>query len=138
MRIFVLSVLLALSAGCTEVTHQSENRALEITLVAYGNAIRWGDLQQALPFVDPETLKKHPVTPFDLQRYKQVRFVSYIEQPPIPDGPHQVRQVVKISLLNVNTQMERDIVDNQVWRYDEATKHWHIVSGLPDITQGRD
>ena len=30
---------------------------------------------------------------------------------------------------------ERMIVDKQRWRYDEKTKHWHNVSGLPDITQ---
>jgi hypothetical protein len=135
-RLIPLFGLLAL-LGCTSMVHESEGRALEKTLFAYGNAIRWGDIQQALPFIDPETLKQHPVTELDLKRYKQVRFVSYIEQNPIPAGPHQIRQVVKISLLNVNTQTERDIVDNQLWRYDETTKHWHLVSGLPDITQGR-
>lgn len=138
LRIFPLCCVLALFAGCASVMHESESRALETTLVAYGNAIRWGDLQQAIPFIAPETLKAHPLTNLDEQRYKQVRFVSYIEQPPVPTGPHEVRQVVKISLLNVNTQTERDIVDNQVWHYDETSKHWRNVSGLPDITQGRD
>ena len=136
-RRIALSCAFVLITGCTAVTHQSESRALDITLVAYGNAIRWGDLQQALPFIHPETLKAHPLTKLDEQRYKQVRFVSYIEQPPVPAGPHEVRQVVKIGLLNVNTQTERDIVDNQLWRYDETSKHWRNVSGLPDITQGR-
>ena len=133
-RTILLGCLLAL-AGCTSMNHQTESRALELTLVAYANAIRWGDIQQALPFVDPETVKAHPLSELDLQRYKQVRFVSYIEQAPVPLGPHEVKQVVKIALLNVNTQAEREIIDNQIWRYDEATKHWHIVSGLPDITQ---
>jgi len=124
-------------AGCTSMNHQSENRALELTLNAYANAIRWGDTQQMLVFVDPDTLKAHPLSELDLQRYKQIRFVSYIEQPPIPAGPHEVKQVVKIAVLNINTQTEREIIDHQLWRYDETTKHWHIVSGLPDITQGR-
>ena len=133
-RLVLVLFSLALVA-CTGMTHQSESRALDLTLNAYANAIRWGDIQQALPFIDPETLKQHPLTELDLQRYKQVRFVAYTEQNPVPVGPHEVRQVVRISLLNVNTQTEREIVDNQLWRYDEATKHWHIVSGLPDITQ---
>jgi hypothetical protein len=134
MRAIVLSCIVAI-AGCTGMSHQSESRSLELTLNAYANAIRWGDIQQALPFVDAETLKQHPLSQLDLQRYKQVRFVSYIEQAPVPVGPHEIKQVVRISLLNINTQTERDMVDNQLWRYDEATKHWHIVSGLPDITQ---
>jgi len=129
-------IFLALSlAGCTEMHHQTESRALELTLNAYANAIRWGDTQQMLAFVDPETLKTHPLSELDLQRFKQVRFVSYIEQPAMPAGPHEVKQIVKIAVLNVNTQTEREIIDHQLWRYDEATKHWHIASGLPDITQ---
>jgi hypothetical protein len=131
------SICVFVLAGCTSMNHQTENRALELTLNAYANAIRWGDTPQMLAFVDPDTLKAHPLSELDLQRYKQVRFVSYIEQAPTPAGPHEVRQVVKIAVLNINTQTEREIIDNQLWRYDEATKHWHIVSGLPNITQGR-
>jgi len=136
IRSVLIFLALAL-AGCTEMQHQSESRALELTLNAYANAVRWGDTQQMLAFVDPEMLKTHPLSELDLQRYKQVRFVSYLEQPAMPAGAHEVKQIVKIAVLNVNTQTEREIIDHQLWRYDEATKHWHIVSGLPDITQSR-
>jgi hypothetical protein len=132
-RCTVLSVLLV--SSCATMNTQSENRALQLTLTAYANAIRWGDINQAIPFVDPETLKKHPVTPLDIERYHQVHFATYTEQPVVPLGPHEVRQVVKIDLVNVNTQVERSIVDNQLWRYDEKDKHWRLVSGLPDITR---
>lgn len=128
---------MVLLSGCTGITSQSQNRALELTLIAYANAIRWGDINQAIPFIDAETLKKHPLTPLDLERYKQVHIATYTEQPVVPVGPNEVRQVVRISLVNVNTQVERSIVDNQLWRYDEKDKHWRLVSGLPDITQGR-
>lgn len=135
MRITLSACGFALLAGCTAMTSQSESRALELTLNAYANAIRWGDINQAIPFVDPQTLKKHPLTKLDIDRYKQVHFASYTEQPVVPVGAHEVRQVVKIDLVNINTQVERSIVDNQLWRYDAAKKHWLLVSGLPDITQ---
>jgi len=135
LRMIALLCVLVSIAGCESMTRQSESRALETTLVAYANVIRWGDVQQAIPFIEPETLKQHPLTPLDVQRYKQVHVASYIEQPLIPVGPHEVRQVVKIALVTVNTQTEREIVDNQLWRYDATGKHWHIVSGLPDISQ---
>lgn len=135
MRTILLVCGFVLLAGCAAMTAQSESRALELTLNAYANAIRWGDISQAIPFVDPETLKKHPLTPLDIDRYKQVHFASYSEQPVVPVGAHEVRQVVKISLINVNTQVERSIIDNQLWRYDVAKKHWLLVSGLPDITE---
>ena len=135
MRTILLACGFALLAGGTAMTAQSEDRALELTRNAEANASRGGDISQAIPFVDPETLKKHPLSQLDIDRYKQVHFATYNEQPPVPVGPHEVRQVVKISLVNVNTQVERSIVDNQLWRYNEKTKHWLLVSGLPDITQ---
>lgn len=135
MRSIFLLLILVLAAGCAAMSTQSESRALETTLVAYANAVRWGDFEQALAFVDPETLKAHPLSSIDMERYKQVKVAAYTEQPPVPAGAHEVRQIVQMSLVNINTQTERSIVDKQLWRYDEKTKHWHLVSGLPDIVQ---
>ena len=135
LRLTLSTVLVTLCAGCGTMSAQSESRALETTLVAYANAVRWGDFEQALAFVDKATLKEHPLSAIDMERYKQVKVAAYTEQPPVPTGAHEVRQIVQISLVNINTQTERSIVDKQLWRYDEETKHWHLISGLPDITQ---
>lgn len=135
MRSIFLMLILALCAGCAAMSTQSESRALETTLVAYANAVRWGDFEQALAFVDPETLKAHPLSSIDMERYKQMKVAAYTEQPPVPAGAHEVRQIVQISLVNINTQTERSIVDKQLWHYDEKTKHWRLLSGLPDIVQ---
>ena len=135
LRLIPSTMFLVLCAGCSTMTTQSESRALETTLVAYANAVRWGDFEQALAFVDKETLKEHPLSSVDMERYKQMKVAAYTERPPVPAGLHEVRQIVQISLVNINTQTERSIVDNQLWRYDEKSKHWHLISGLPDITQ---
>lgn len=135
LRWISLIVILGLCTGCTNISAQSETRALDLTLVAYANALRWGGWDQALAFVDPDTRKEHPLSSLDMERYKQVRIASYTEQPPVPVGEHKVRQVVQIGLININTQTERGIVDTQLWRYDEAKKHWYLMTGLPDITQ---
>ena len=135
MRSIPLILALALCAGCGAMAAQSESHSLETTLAAYANAIRWGDFSQALPFLDPEALKAHPLTPLDMERYKQIHVAAYTEQPPVPAGPHEVRQIVQLDLVNINTQTSRSIVDKQLWRYDEKDKHWRLLSGLPDITQ---
>jgi len=126
---------LALGAGCGTLATHSENQALTESLQAYANVVRWGDFEQALKFVDPQTLKDHPLSSIDMERYKQVKVGSYIDQPPVPAGAHEVHQTVEIGIININTQIERSVIDKQLWRYDEKTKHWHLVSGLPDITQ---
>jgi hypothetical protein len=70
-----------------------------------------------------------------MDRLHQVRVSSYNEQPAVPVGEDEVRQTVQIELVNVNTQTVRSIVDRQVWKYDEAGKHWWLTSGLPDISR---
>lgn len=135
LRWISIVLLAAFCTGCGALNTQTEGDALQVTLTAYANALRWGGFDQAVKYVDPETLKQHPLTALDLERYKQVRVISYTEQPIVPSGKHEVSQMVEIGVMNLNTQTERSIVDRQLWRYDETTKHWHIVSGLPDITQ---
>ena len=124
-----------LCAGCGEMSPHSKLDNLNTTLVAYANALRWGDFEQALKYVDPETLAKHPLSELDRQRYKQVRVASYNERPYVPVGKDEIQQVVEIGILNVNTQTERTVIDTQLWRLDEKSNHWRLESGLPDITQ---
>ena len=52
-------------------------------------------------------------------------------------GENEVRQVVRIGIINVNTQAERTVVDQQTWRYDPDKHLWWLVSGLPDVSQAR-
>ena len=133
----VLSILalvsLLLLAGCAT---QKRSDTLDTTLRAYASAVRWGDFQSAVVFLDPKTRADKMPTALDLARYKLVQVSGYdAGNGPVPDGENQVRQIVHINLINVSTQSERSIIDRQTWRYDETTKHWWLTSGLPDITQ---
>lgn len=132
LRIVVLC-LLGILAGCA--TAKADRDLLDKTLESYAAVIRWGNFEDAASFVDPETLKAHPLTSIDLQRYAQVRVTGYSEQPLRPAGEMEMRQTVEIGLVNNNTQSVRSILDRQLWRYDAKTKHWWLMSGLPDITQ---
>lgn len=131
-RILVLLVLVGL-AGCPE--SKPDRDLLDTTLQNYATVIRWGNFEDAAAFVDPETLKAHPLTRLDLDRYTQVRVTGYNEQPLRPDGELQMKQTVEIGLVNNNTQSVRSILDRQVWRFDAKARRWWLVSGLPDITQ---
>ena len=134
MRNIFLIVAFSLLAGCGSMAANKKGDTLQVTLLAYSNALRWGSFEDAIKYVDPEALKAHPLTELDLERYKQVRVTAYNEKPLVPISKQEVRQTVEIGVLNINTQTERTIIDNQVWRYDEKTKHWH-VGALPDITK---
>lgn len=128
--IVLLSVLLA---GCAT---QQRSDSLTTTLTAYGSILRWGDFQSAAQFIDPKIRAKHPISPIDLARYKQVRVTEYDNGAgPVPTGEFDVQQTATINLVNIHTQAERSIVDHQTWHYDQKAKHWWLTSGLPDITR---
>ena len=139
MRRLLLSVplLLAclLASGCANQEIRSKQTILKETLRAYAAAIRWGEYEQAAAFIDPKIQAEQPLSNLDLERLRQVRVSSYDEGQPVVVGPDEVRQVVRLDLLNVNTQVARSIVDHRTWKYDAASKHWWLTTGLPDITR---
>ncbi len=130
----ILAMLAALAlAGCAA---QTRSESLTNTLKAYASTVRWGDFSSAAQFVDPATRTAHPLSALDMARYQQVRVTEYNDDVgPVPVNDMEVRQTVRISLVNVNTQSERTVSDKQTWHYDAASKHWWLTSGLPDITQ---
>ncbi|SEJ18544.1 hypothetical protein [Frateuria terrea] len=131
--LLLLAFVAMLCAGCAT---DQRNQALIHTLGAYGSTLRWGDFQSALQFVDPKVREANRPTALDLARYQQVRVTGYDDGAgPVPDGENVVHQVVQISLVNINTQSERTVIDRQTWRYDTDKKRWWLMSGLPDITR---
>ncbi|MFC5742651.1 hypothetical protein [Dyella tabacisoli] len=135
MRRILTALLLlctTLLAGCATA---QRSESLTSTLGAYASTVRWGDFQNALQFVDPEVRKKHPPSALDMARYEQLRVTGYDDgKGPVPGAENEARQIVQISLVNLNTQAERTVIDKQLWRYDPEKKCWWLMSGLPNIT----
>jgi len=132
VRIAFVVLAVALLGGCGTIKNQQT--LLQNTLEAYAAVIRWGNFDEAAAFVDPDVLKQHPITALDMERYHQVQVTGYLEQKAMPVGENEVRQLVEIGLVNVNSQAARSIIDRQLWRWDPKIKRWWLVSGLPDIT----
>ena len=122
-------------AACAMDKLKTKESILEDTLQTYAATLRWGDMVQALAFVDPKYRQAHPMSDLDLARYRQVQVTAYNDQPAAPLNDKEVAQTVEIGLVNVNTQSARSIIDHQVWRYDDKDKRWWLETGLPDITR---
>ena len=135
LRLSLVAAALVLMAGCA--THQRQD-SLADTLDAYAATLRWGDFSHARGFIDPDYRDAHRPTPLQLARYKQVRVAGYdAGRGPILVSDTEVRQNVKIGLINRHTQGERFIVDHQTWRWDPEAGRWWLESGLPDIVRGQ-
>jgi hypothetical protein len=134
LALFAVISTLMLGACATDKM-RSKTTILDETLRSYAATIRWGDFAQAMNFIDPKLLAEHPPSALELERLRQVHVSSYNEQPVVPVSESEMRQTVQIELVNVNTQNVRSIIDRQVWKYDDAAKHWWLTSGLPDISR---
>ncbi|HET7663658.1 MAG TPA: hypothetical protein VFK31_08480 [Rhodanobacteraceae bacterium] len=133
LRLVVVIITLVLLAGCAK---NIRTESLTGTLNAYHSTLRWGDFQHAADFLDPDWREAHPLTPLQIARYQQVRVVGYDEgQGPVPVSDTEVRQTVKIALINRHTMRERFLIDHQIWKWDDQAKRWWLTTGLPDITR---
>lgn len=137
LRTLAALLVLLLLTACSGAGTKPD--ILDRTLYAYSAAIRWdeGNIDAALVFVDPEYQMKHPLSALERERYKQVRVSGYYVKSSQKISDTQYTQRVEIRLVNVHTQAERAVIDNQSWRWDEAGKTWLLTTGLPDITETR-
>jgi len=135
LRVSITLMALAMLMLAMPVMAKSREKILTETLQTYAATIRWGSIEQADSFVDPEYRAAHPLSQLELDRYKQIRITSYNDTAPVPVNDDEVRQTVEIGVVNLHTQEARSIIDRQVWKYDRKTKVWLLTSGLPDITR---
>jgi hypothetical protein len=131
----VMTLLLALSAcvipGQLEKDRSEAFRQYEII-------VRWSQWDAAADFISPEYLAENPITRLQMERLRLFRVTQYIIRSVnvIEEGMAAI-QVVEIKLFNNNQGVERTIIDEQMWRWDESSMRWRLHSPLPDPTQGR-
>lgn len=135
-RIWLL-LFVGLLVACGTTSKKSDVELLEATLTGYAKVMRWGEVDQAIAYIDPEVLAVHPIASVELERFRQIQIAGYREQPvELVDETH-ARQIVQIELINRHTQAVRSIIDRQEWRLDREKKRWWLSSGLPKIAEDR-
>jgi hypothetical protein len=126
----VLAALLL--AGCP--SNQVEKSRGE-TFKQYETIIRWSQWDAAADFLAPEYLLENPITRLDMDRLRLFKVTSYtLRSTGIFDNGLTARQEVEIRLFNKRQGIERAIIDEQEWRWDETRERWFLHSGLPDPT----
>lgn len=121
----VLSCAMVL-VSCAE---QKRDASLEDQLTMYEKAIRWADFDKASNYMkDQDT--------FDLSRFEGIKVTSY--EPlgrDISEDGMTVEENVRIRYIFENEQIERTLVDHQVWVYDEEENRWQLVTSLPGFME---
>ncbi len=133
-RFMPIALLLTLIVGCASMRSKSD--LLDETLLAYQRAVRWGQMQEAVGFLDPKYLEKNPVSELTLQRFAQLQVIGYrVTGVPVAGDDGFARQTVQIEFVNRHTQSPRTVIDQQVWQLEPETRKWQLTSGLPNLDQ---
>lgn len=131
ISLFVLAVLVLASCSSNQVD-KSRGEAFK----QYETIIRWSQWDAAADFIAPEYLKEHPISRLDMDRLRLFKVTAYtVRSAAVFDEGMTARQEVEIKLFNANQAVERTIIDQQEWRYNEEAKRWLLHSGLPDPTK---
>jgi hypothetical protein len=102
----------------------------------YETIVRWSQWDAAADFISPEYQEEHPISRLELDRLRLFKVTAYtVRSTGIFDEGMSARQTVEIKMYNKTQGVERTIIDEQEWRYNEEIKRWMLHSGLPDPTK---
>ena len=102
----------------------------------YETIIRWSQWDAAADFISLDYQAEHPITRLEMDRLRLFRVTQYnLRSANVFDEGKSASQTVEIKMFNSNQGVERTIIDQQEWRWDEDRERWLLHSGLPDPTQ---
>jgi len=129
----LLSLAVFTLASCTS---NPQDKSRGEAFKQYETIIRWSQWDAAADFISPEYQKEHPISRLELDRLRLFKVTSYpLRSAGVFDDGMTATQVVEIKMFNSYQAVERTIIDEQKWRYDEERKRWLLHSGLPDPTK---
>jgi hypothetical protein len=130
-NMLLVMTLTLLVAGCNTLSlfkSKDMQDSLDKTLHSYELTVRWGELSQIYLFLEPE-LAKQTVQQENLDG---IRVTSYdVVRGPKRTGENQAIQSVRISYIYRDRQVEKTIIDNQIWAYNAEKNEWRRNNPIP-------
>ena len=123
-----LLLTLVLTAGCQSIENKKIENNLTTTLSAYHTAVRWGYPGEAYNFLDPAI----EADPADDPVLNMVRVTRYkVLRPAVEVAKNQMIQTVAIQYIYTDRQIQKSMIDNQLWHYNEDVKKWLRANPIP-------
>ena len=131
-----LAAALLLMLAVAACTSNPVDKSRSETFKQYETIVRWSQWDAAADFVSLEYQAEHPISRLDMDRLRLFRVTSYtLRSTGVFDDGMTARQTVEIKMFNTQQAVERTIIDEQVWKYDEERERWLLHSPLPDPTK---
>lgn len=116
----------ALLSACS---HDFDLMKMEDQVSSYGSAIRWNLFKKAVGYLDPP-----PERSPDWKRLDETKVTSYTLQfrDLLPSGKVMM-QSVEIRYIPPGSVVEKTIIDQQRWHFDDDAERWVLETGLPAL-----
>ena len=120
----LLFLMVSFLVGCGT---GKRGQILDRTLNVYEHSLRWAK------YHDAEALREEHLGKPDYEHLKSIKVSGYevVGQRGFDDEVERFEQSVKIRYYSVNDGIERIVIDEQVWIYDDEFDAWLLDSEMP-------
>ncbi len=126
------SIMLLL--GCSSFkTLKGQKRvdSLEFISELYGHDIRFGRFKKASRFLKSDDTGQGKI---DFKNLKTIKVSSYdLVDSKITFEGTLAQQTVEIKYYIIDNLIEKTLIDNQLWEFNEDEEFWYLKSGLPEF-----
>lgn len=127
-KLTLLYLILLHLSGCQTLSEKNQANALEETLDRYEAMLRWGNVDQARLFGLTDASRTTS------SRAKEIRVIHYeVIQGPTKVSENQAVQSAVIQYVFKSSQTVRELVDQQIWQYDDESEAWSRQSPFPEF-----
>ncbi len=128
-RFLIGLLVIFLLTGCQTLSERKQADALQEVLRTYGGVVRWGSFDQLRRFVRPEMAGETIAVTSEPIR---VTHYEVVQGPALVDGNKAI-QTALIQYVFVDSQVVKEVVDQQTWEYDAEQESWYLISPLPSL-----
>ncbi|MCU7891919.1 MAG: asparagine synthetase [Candidatus Thiodiazotropha sp. (ex Ustalcina ferruginea)] len=126
-RLLILLFLLSMLSACQTLGERQRAQSLQDILRRYEATMRWSSGQQASKFKSTEHVEME-VKP----ARKDIKVTHYeVVQGPSMLGDMRAVQIAVIQYVFQDSQIVKEITDQQEWLYDEESEMWYLNSPVP-------
>ena len=129
----VLGIVLLTSLGCANSIRKKES-ALEDSQRKYTELVRWGEIESASTYVDPEMSEAFIDA---AAHFKDIRFTNF-ESGPLRFGEESETATVSVvyHAYSTRTLVEKRFVEHQLWyREVDSENIWRVRPNLDSVAK---
>ncbi len=129
-NIYLVVAITLLLTGCQTIKDKDMQDTLSKVLHSYELTARWGKLEQIYSFLLPELAKEAKIQE-DINNIRVTHYEVVKRPASVADNNEVMMQNVHIRYIYIDRQVEKEIVDNQEWTYDDDRREWRRSNPIP-------